>query len=264
MPLRVAFDMDGVLADFGQAFRAIENRLFGANSPSGAGEPARLEENRETNARRSEDAGRAAKARVDDGARFEDDARERMPPLPGDPQPAKVSAGESRRRRDLVWRNIQSTANFWLTLRPIDPHAVRRIHEMTLRHQWEVFFVTQRPMTDGDTVQRQTQAWLVEQGFDLPSVIVLAGSRGAAAAALRLDYLVDDSAQNCLDVIADSSARPILIVPDNDESTVLSARNLGVGTARSIAECLDILEKATLAQTQPGLLQRLASLVGWR
>src|SRR6185436_2817933 len=89
MPLRVAFDMDGVLADFGQAFRAIENRLFGANSPSGAGEPARLEENRETNARRSEDAGRAAKARVDDGARFEDDARERMPALPGDPQPAK-------------------------------------------------------------------------------------------------------------------------------------------------------------------------------
>jgi hypothetical protein len=163
-----------------------------------------------------------------------------------------------------VWRNIQSTPNFWSTLRPIDPEAVRRIHEMTLRHRWEVFFVTQRPMTDGDTVQRQTQAWLVEQGFDLPSVLVLAGSRGAAAATLRLDYLVDDSAQNCLDVIADSSARPILIVPDDDESTVLSARNLGVGTARSIAECLDILEQATLAQTQPGLLQRLASLVGWR
>ena len=53
-------------------------------------------------------------------------------------------------------------------------------------------------------------------GFDLPSVLVLAGSRGAAAGALRLDYHVDDSAQNCLDVIADSSARPILIVPDND------------------------------------------------
>jgi hypothetical protein len=244
MPLRVAFDMDGVLADFGQAFRAIEIRLFDSNSPPGAGQPAREEEHHETNA--------------------DEDASERMPELPRDLQPAKVSAGESRRRRDLVWRNIQSTPNFWSTLRPIDPEAVRRIHEMTLRHRWEVFFVTQRPMTDGDTVQRQTQAWLVEQGFDLPSVLVLAGSRGAAAATLRLDYLVDDSAQNCLDVIADSSARPILIVPDDDESTVLSARNLGVGTARSIADCLDILEQATLAQTQPGLLQRLASLVGWR
>ena len=127
-----------------------------------------------------------------------------------------------------------------------------------------MFFITQRPTTDGDTVQRQTQAWLVEQGFDLPSVLVLAGSRGTTAAVLRLDYLVDDSAQNCLDVIADSAARPILIVPDNDESTVLSARTLGVGTARSIAECLDILEKVTLVQSQPGLLQRLASLVGWR
>jgi hypothetical protein len=171
---------------------------------------------------------------------------------------------EARRRRDLVWRNIQSTPNFWLTLKPIAADAVRRIHEMMLRHRWEVFFITQRPKTDGDTVQRQTQRWLVKQGFDLPSVLVLARSRGAAAAALRLDYHVDDSAQNCLDVISDSGARPILIVPDADEVSLRSARQMGVGTARSIAECLDILEQATKAHTNPGLLQRLAALVGWR
>jgi hypothetical protein len=81
---------------------------------------------------------------------------------------------------------------------------------------------------------------------------------------LRLDYLVDDSAQNCLDVLADSRAKPLLIVPDGDDPTVMSARKLGIGTARSIGDCLDILEKATAARTQPGLLQRLASFVGWR
>lgn len=44
---------------------------------------------------------------------------------------------------------------------------------MMLRHPWEVFFITQRPATEGETVQRQTQKWLVQQGFDLPSVIVI-------------------------------------------------------------------------------------------
>jgi len=254
--------MDGVLADFSQAFHEVETGLFGRGS---ADEPAREEEVQETKARRSEDAGLSeGSERTPDGTGLEDDESEKIPALIQEARVAKIQAGETRRRRDLVWRNIQSTPNFWLTLKPIDDDAVRRIHEMMLRHRWEVFFITQRPKTDGDTVQRQTQRWLVEQGFDLPSVLVLAGSRGAAAGALRLDYHVDDSAQNCLDVISDSRAKPILILPDADEVSVISARKMGVGTARSIAECLDILEQATRAQTHPALLQRLASLVGWR
>ena len=58
---------------------------------------------------------------------------------------------------------------------------------MMLRRGLEVFFITQRPATVGQTVQRQTQYWLRQQGFDLPSVLVISGSRGAAAGALRLD-----------------------------------------------------------------------------
>jgi phosphoglycolate phosphatase-like HAD superfamily hydrolase len=266
MPLRIGFDMDGVLADFSQAFREVESRLFGRGEGPSADEPAREEEVQETKARPSEDAslrnvaggGPAANGAGDSGS-------ENIPePLElEDTRAAKNAGGEGRRRRDLIWRDIQSTPNFWSTLKPTDENAVRRIHEMTLRHQWEVFFITQRPKTNGETVQRQTQLWLVEQGFDLPSVLVLAGSRGAAAGALRLDYHVDDSAQNCLDVIADSKARPILIVPDNDALSVLGARKLGIATARSIGECLDILEEVAKVHTQPTLLQRLAALVGW-
>ena len=129
---------------------------------------------------------------------------------------ARKAARELRRRRDAIWDAIQRTPDFWMTLKPIEEGAVRRIHALMLQHRWEVFFITQRPATDGDTVQRQTQRWLVKQGFDLPSVLVLGGSRGAAAGALRLTYHVDDSAQNCLDVVSDSRAKPILIVPDND------------------------------------------------
>jgi hypothetical protein len=264
MPLRIGFDMDGVLADFGAAFHAIEVRLFGVDPSATAGEPAREEENQEASARRADAAESRDPAAVDPDAGPDDDVSEKTPGLFDELRTVHASDGQSRRRRDRVWRTIQTTPNFWSSLKPIDPGAVRRIHEMMLRHQWEVFFITQRPDTAGDTVQRQTQHWLVTQGFDLPSVLVLPGSRGAAAAALRLDFLVDDSAQNCLDVISDSTARPLLIVPDDDGPIVTSARRLGIGTARTIGECLDLLEKATASRRHPGLLHRLSSLVGWR
>ena len=140
--------MDGVLADFGQAFREVETRLFGRGEGISADEPAREEEVQETKARRAEDAG------LTDGVGLEPAATRVAGPgsekitEPFEGTRVAKAAGGGRRRRDLVWRDIQSTPNFWSTLKPIDEDAVRRIHEMMLRHQWEVFFITQRPKTD--------------------------------------------------------------------------------------------------------------------
>ena len=242
MPLRIGFDMDGVIADFSTSFHDVEERLFGPGPGMGAGQPEKEEEAQTTPADSEEPVSDAA-------VRPAEEFR---------------NARETRRRKDLIWQAIRSTPDFWTTLRPIDPAAVRRIHTLMLEQRWEVFFITQRPKTDGDTVQRQTQRWLVEQGFDLPSVLVLGGSRGAAAGALRLDCHVDDSPQNCLDVLSESRAKLILIVPDEDESTVTSARKLGIGTAPSIGACLDILQETAAVRSQPGLLSRIASLVGWK
>lgn len=244
--------MDGVLADFGRAFHDVETRLFGPGARLGEGQPETEEQEQAT----------VEQARLMGDATGED---ARLKPSPAEaPRTSKTAARELRRRRDLIWHTIQSTPDFWLSLKPIDAAAVGRIHALMLQHRWEVFFITQRPPTDGQTVQRQTQHWLVKQGFDLPSVLVLGGSRGAAAGALRLNYHLDDSPQNCLEVIAASRAQPILIVPDDDETTIASARKLGIGTAKSIGACLDILESATLARARPGVLARLAQKVGWR
>jgi hypothetical protein len=233
MTLRIGFDMDGVLADFSTAFREVETRLFGASSAVAAEAP-------EVEAQHEDDAARPAAAA--------------SAPAPR----------EARRRRDAIWKAIHDTPDFWGTLAPLDAGAVPRIQEMMLRHGWEVFFITQRPSTVGQTVQRQTQHWLRAQGFDLPSVLVIGGSRGAAAGALRLDYHVDDSPQNCLDVASDSRARPILIVPEPDEVTENSAKRLKISVARSIGEALDVLD-AVVSEPgggdKSGLLNRLSRMV---
>jgi hypothetical protein len=273
MPLRIGFDMDGTIADFESAFHEVERRLFGPGETMRAGEPERDQSPADPHAGRPPSGPPATPAGPPDDAAphkgapdpSEADAARRE----GAADPAETMRGarQARRRRDAIWSAIQATPNFWESLKPIEPDAVRRIHTLMIEHRWEVFFITQRPKTAGDTVQRQTQRWLVAHGFDLPSVLVLGGSRGAAAGALRLDYHVDDSAQNCLDVLADSRAKPLLIVPsgpDQDAETLASARKLGIGTAPSIGAALDVLTEASTARHQPGVLARLAALVGWR
>jgi hypothetical protein len=241
MALRIGFDMDGVLADFGAAFREYGARLFGPDEPlqKHIGQRRLPGDQPETEEARQSAAEQEARDRIE-------------------------HARALRRREDKTWQAIESTPDFWTTLKPIDPGAVARIHALMLRYRWEVFFITQRPFTEGDTVQRQTQLWLLEQGFDLPSVLVLSGSRGAAAKAIRLDYHVDDNSQNCFDVIADSAAKALLVIPAVQETAIASARKLGIGVVHGIGDALDVLEQATLAQTNPSLLQRIASMVGWK
>jgi hypothetical protein len=113
-------------------------------------------------------------------------------------------------------------------------------------------------------VQWQTHAWLVEQGFSTPSVIPLSCSRGKCAAALHLDYLIDDTPQNCVDVLSDSSTRAILLVDADDPIAESSARRLGIGTARNIHDVLDLLVQATAARSNPSLFEKLRKLVGWK
>lgn len=233
VPLRIAFDMDGTLADFSSAYIGVEADLSG-----------------EIVATREKPAPEAREAEQHSEQPTQNERR--------------VEARPPRGHRERVWRAIERTPDFWTLLKPLEDGAVKRLYELTEEHHWEVFCITQRPATAGSTVQSQTHQWLVEQGFKTPSVIPLSVGRGKAASALRLDYLVDDTPQNCVDVITDSSTRAILLVDAGDPLAETSARRLGIGTASTVHDVLDLLVQATAARANPTLFEKLRKLVGWK
>ncbi|MCY4564671.1 MAG: hypothetical protein OXE40_09350 [Gammaproteobacteria bacterium] len=182
--MRVAFDLDGVLADFAGAYAAVARRL----RPSGS-----------------------------------ENVSEESP-----------EGGLERR----VWRAIETTRDFWTTLDPVEPELIGRLHDRTVRGRWDTFFVTQRPPTAGDSVQLQTQRWLVAQGFPLPAVIVHRGPRGPLAAALELDFLVDDTVEHCVDVLERSRASPVFVCREPDSARQTNAKQLGIAVCRSTTGAL--------------------------
>ena len=61
-------------------------------------------------------------------------------------------------------------------------------------------------------MQFQSQWWLEQQGFYLPSVMTVGGSRGELANALRLDLVIDDQIINCIEIISGSFAKSVLLL----------------------------------------------------
>lgn len=247
--LRIAFDMDGTIADLSSAFHQIEDRLFGPyEAEHTQPQPEAREEEQEAERRAAQESMGAAPSGSSDAAA---QAREKL-----------AQARAMRRHNDIIWHAIESTPEFWTTLKPIEDGIVRRLWEVAQKNRWEVFFITQRPATAGESVQMQTQRWLVEHGFELPSVIPLSGSRGKAIQSLKIDFLVDDTPKNCVDVISDSTARAILITRGVDEFTENGAKRLGIVTVKTAADAIDVLEQATIAKVNPTFFARFLQKMG--
>jgi hypothetical protein len=224
--LRIAFDMDGVLADMHAALAIEAERMFG-------------------------EQGQSTVYALEEAIEQEPPA---PPPVPRLPGPLTLTARQSER----LWQRVAETDNFWDRLAETEPGIVGRLARVANERRWEVLFITQRPQTRGATVQKQTQVWLRRHGFDLPSVYTTRGSRGAIAQALHLDVVVDDRFEGCVDVAGESSARPVLVWRGPDEGVLARARRLGIVVVRSAGECLDLLEKAELRRpSEPGLMSRL-------
>jgi hypothetical protein len=234
MPLRIGFDMDGVVADLNAALGREARQLF----PGLDVEPA---------------------------AR---DQAQQAPPAAGasaEPDPAEIVPASLRltaRQQRQLWDAVRAIPNFWETLDETEPGIVSRIAGIATAQRWEVMFLTSRPSTAGDIVQVQSQRWLRRLGFELPSVFVVSTSRGRIASSLELDVVVDDRPENCLDIAIDSKARAILIWRWAESDVSASARRLGIGGTASVGECLNLLVDADVAGDKEGLMPRLRRLLG--
>lgn len=218
MSLRIAFDLDGVLADMDSELRRQADLVFG--------EPVS-----EPSPRGSQSA--PAAGSVDTKAGGADETS-----VPGVP-PARIPLTMRQQRR--LWKHVGGIENFWETLDECEPGAVRRLAEVAADRRWEIIFLTKRPRSAGASPQMQTQRWLHSKGFALPSVFVVQGSRGRIAAALSLDAVVDDTPENCLDVIVDSRVRPILVWRHKPEQVPVATARLGIAVVSTISECLALL-----------------------
>jgi len=136
---------------------------------------------------------------------------------------------------------------------------VARLGALAAERRWETIFLTKRPSSAGATAQVQTQRWLEANGFRMPSVFVVQGSRGRIAAALALDVVVDDRPENCLDVVVDSHARAVLVCRQNPQAMEASKR-LGIGVVTTVSECLNELAAIDAPSHEPGVMERLKRL----
>ena len=211
MALRVAFDVDGVLADFRTAFRAVSAKF-------------------------NRDGGKDV-----DGT---------------SPQLDRPLAPEDVKR---VWDQIARTPNWWMELEAYEPDQIARLYGLTRAAGWEVFFLTKRPPSAGDSVQFQTQWWIERCGFYLPAVLTVPGSRGDVANALRLDLVVDDQLINCVEVVSASTTKAILVQRSTDDMVRDHATSRGIGVVSTLADSINVLESLQEVMSQKrGRLLRLA------
>jgi hypothetical protein len=174
----------------------------------------------------------------------------------GDPKSTQALAQDEVKK---VWAEVARTPNWWMTLEPYEPDQIARLYGLTRAGGWEVFFLTNRPMSAGDTVQFQTQSWIESHGFYMPSVLTIPGSRGEVANGLRLNLVVDDLLLNCIDVVSASTAKALLLLRSGDTAVEQHALQRGIGVVPTLHDALEVvLRLHALIPNRSGRLLRLA------
>jgi hypothetical protein len=194
-------------------------------------------------------------------AAFHDTSRttlgRRIEPL-RDPASTQALSQEDVKR---VWEAVARTPNWWMTLEPYEPDQIARLYSLTRAAGWEVFFLTNRPTSAGDSVQFQTQWWIERYGFYMPSVLTIPGSRGEVANGLRLNLVVDDLLLNCIEVVSASTAKALLLSRSGDKAVEKHALDRGIGVVPNLEGAIEIIQR--LHTMLPSRSGRLLRLVDW-
>jgi hypothetical protein len=237
MALRIGCDLDGVLADMEAALVREAEKLFGAR-------PKRDESRRQS---------------LDPSS-----MGDIVPSEVADNAPLQHELQLSDRERRALWRHVRSIEDFWESLDETEPGIVSKLASLAADRRWEIIFLTRRPTTSGDTAQLQSQRWLVNKGFPLPSVYVVTASRGLIAAGLTLDIVVDDTPENCVDVASDSKALTIAVFRSTGVAPPPILKNMGIHMVSTTSECLDVLTEidSSLKRAEPGTMERVLRTLG--
>jgi len=185
---------------------------------------------------------------------------ERAPDQPDDAaeKPSERTSALTSREFRYLWSHVRKVENFWETLKEIEPGRLARFSELAQATRWDVIFITQRPGSAGDTTQRQSARWLAANGFELPSVYVMHGNRGALARTLKLDAFTDDRGENCIDIATESRTLPLLLWRGPRETAPPGAARMKIHTVFSFSEALDCLEALSTARSKPpSLMSRI-------
>jgi hypothetical protein len=231
MPLRIAFDLDGTIADMNAALKKEAAALFRPDAATGQTQP------------QSGNSDGAAQSGGDSSADSDD---------------LRLSA----RQQMQLWDHVKKIENFWMTLDEVEPGIVKRIATTAAERRWEVIYLTTRPSTAGELTQVQSQRWLAKYGFRFPSVFVVQPNRGKIADAMQLDAVVDDRPENCLDIVLESKAKAILVWPRDPSDVPAGAARMGVRVVPSISEALNLLERYDDERKQPGVVRSIRKLLG--
>jgi len=181
------------------------------------------------------------------------------------PELNSVSAADAKR----VWKVITDTPNWWLGVKPYEPDQIARLYQLARHFRWEVSFLTTRIPTAGDSVQFQSQEWLETNGFYLPAVVTVPGSRGEVANALRLDVVIDDQFLNTLEVVSSSQSKAILMLQMGDrtpdQTLERQATDRGIGVMYKLQDAIEVLlHLQEVLPQKRGVAMRLADWFGKR
>lgn len=108
--------------------------------------------------------------------------------------------GFTKKKFEEVWKSAKHEANFWLSIPVVQGFNHRLMIKLNSKH--DLYFITDRFDTVGGSAARQTMAWVLFQllAGNTPAGVLIAKKKGPVAAALQLDYFVDDKPENCMDV----------------------------------------------------------------
>ena len=149
------------------------------------------------------------------------------------------TSGLSQEEISGVWEQIKRTRNFWENLRVVDGAGCNALLKLASHR---LFFITARVPTAGHHEEDQTAMFLRNNfNLDFPTVVVTA-DKGPIAAALQLDYYIDDRPVNCVQVYVAGSPRCKVFLKD-------ASHNQGVCLPR-IPRVKDLNEFVSIIQKE--------------